>query len=183
MKQFFLLGLIILCFVLSCEQDRQPLPKAYLRLRYPESTYVSYRTKFPFAFEHNRLAKVIEDQRGIRLTYPKMKATVYLNYKPVEKNLDTLLNDAYQLPYKHVIKATAIPEKLFVNASASVYGTLFSVEGNAASQIQFFATDSVQHFLIGSLYFYAQPNYDSLYPAVQYLEKDITHFMESLEWR
>ena len=44
-----------------------------------------------------------------------MKATLYLNYNTIEKNLDSLLNDAYQLPYKHITKAESIPEKIFIN--------------------------------------------------------------------
>jgi len=57
------------------------------------------------------------------------------------------------------------------------------VIGNAASQYQFFLTDSIDHFLVGSLYFYAQPNFDSIYPAAVYLEKDIVHLMETLKWK
>lgn len=175
-------SLFLFIFFFSCEQERQPLPKGYLRLDYPQPLYTRFTSDYPFAFEHNNFATIVEDQRGIKMVYPDMKATVYLNYKPIEKNLEALLNDAYQLPYKHVVKATAIPEKLFVNPKARVYGTLFTVEGNAASQFQFFVTDSTRHFLMGSLYFYAQPNYDSLYPALGYLQKDLTHFIESLQW-
>ena len=123
-----------------------------------------------------------ENKSAPRLVYPEMKATLYLNYNPIKKNLDSLLNDAYQLPYKHISKAESIPEKLFINAKNQVYGTLFSVVGNAASQYQFFLTDSLNHFVVGSLYFYARPNYDSIYPAASYLQKDIVHLMETLKW-
>jgi len=112
-----------------------------------------------------------------------MKATLYLTYNSIDQNLDSLLNDAYQLPYKHLSKAESIPERLFINKQHKVYGTLFTVVGNAASQYQFFLTDSLNHFLVGSLYFYAKPNYDSIFPAVDYLQKDITHLMETMEWR
>ena len=112
-----------------------------------------------------------------------MKATLYLTYNSVKKNLDSLLNDAYKLPYKHISKAQSIPEKIFINKEKQVYGTLFSIVGNAASQHQFFLTDSLNHFLVGSLYFFARPNYDSIYPAVKYLEKDIIHLIETLDWQ
>ena len=174
--------LILLFFIISCEQVQQPLPKGYLRLEYPEAGYSPHSSAYPFSFEHNQLAKIIDDKRGIKLVYPKMNATLYLNYKSIKENLNALLNDAYQLPYKHAVKATSITEKLFIDPNEKVYGTLFSVEGDAASQFQFFVTDSTRHYLIGSLYFYAQPNYDSLYPAIQYLRKDLTHFMETLKW-
>ena len=112
-----------------------------------------------------------------------MRATLYLNYVPVENNLDSLLNDAYKLPFKHISKAESIPEKVFINDQNKVYGTLFSVVGNAASQYQFFLTDSVDHFLVGSLYFYARPNFDSIYPAAMHIQKDIVRLMETLKWK
>ena len=59
----------------------------------------------------------------------------------------------------------------------------YEVTGNAASQAQFYVTDSTSHFVTGSLYFYAKPNYDSIYPAANYLEKDIRRIMESMEWK
>ena len=59
---------------------------------------------------------------------------------------------------------------------------VYKVTGNAASSRQFYATDSIHHFLTGSLYFYAKPNYDSIVPAADYLEKDIKRIMESLKW-
>ena len=60
---------------------------------------------------------------------------------------------------------------------------LYEVKGNVASLAQFYVTDSVNHFLTGSLYFYAKPNYDSILPAAHYLKKDIKHIMESLHWK
>jgi gliding motility-associated lipoprotein GldD len=59
----------------------------------------------------------------------------------------------------------------------------YEVGGNAASQSQFYVTDSINHFITGSLYFYAKPNYDSILPAANYLQKDIKRIMESLEWK
>ena len=68
--------------------------------------------EFNFSFEHNNLAEFkFEKKSSPRLIYPKMKATLYLTYNSVKKNLDSLLNDAYKLPYKHISKAKSIPEK------------------------------------------------------------------------
>jgi gliding motility-associated lipoprotein GldD len=58
----------------------------------------------------------------------------------------------------------------------------YEVQGNAASQAQFYVTDSTDHFVTGSLYFLARPNYDSIYPAAIYLQQDIRKIMESLKW-
>ena len=186
MKIFFF-NIILFCaffLLVACEDQIQPKPKAYLSLDYAPPVYKSSGMDMPFDFEYNTLARVERNNAAeTKIVYPKMKATVYLNYKKVQGNLTDLLTDAYQLPSKHIIKAEDIPEKVFVNEEKKVYGTLFTVTGNAASQNQFFLTDSLQHFLIGSLYFYALPNYDSIYPAAKYVEKDIVHLMESLKWR
>jgi gliding motility-associated lipoprotein GldD len=112
-----------------------------------------------------------------------MKATLYLSYVRVENNIDSLLNDAYKLPGKHMVKAEEIPERVFISKEHKVYGTLFTVVGNAASQLQFFLTDSTKSFLVGSLYFYSRPNYDSIMPAAKYIERDVIQLMETLRWK
>ena len=58
-----------------------------------------------------------------------MKATLYLNYNTVKNNLDSLLNDAYKLPYKHISKAESIPEKVFVNPAKKI-GSFFWKKGD-----------------------------------------------------
>ena len=181
MNRIIVLSLI---FFLSCTSDLLPKPSGYLRLDYPEAHYLSFENYSQFSFEYNRFAEVsLLNSFNSQVVYPEMKATLYLNYNSVQNNLDSLLNDAYKLPYKHISKAVSIPEKVFVNPNKKVFGTLFSVEGNAASQFQFFLTDSTRHFLVGSEYFYARPNYDSILPAVKYLEKDIFHLVESFQWK
>jgi len=180
MRKIILVGFWIF---FSCSSEIQPKPKAYLRLEYPNPEYKKLSPAAPFSFEYNTQAELKEPNPSTpRLVYPRMKATLYLTYNSIDQNLDSLLNDAYLLPYKHLSKAESIPEKLFINKQEKVYGTLFTVVGNAASQYQFFLTDSLDHFLVGSLYFYSKPNYDSLFPAVNYLQKDITHLMETMEW-
>ncbi len=82
-----------------------------------------------------------------------------------------------------MVKADNILEQRFVNEDTGVYGMFYEVKGNAASQAQFYATDSIRHFVTGALYFYAKPNYDSIYPAAIYLQNDVRRIMESLKWK
>jgi hypothetical protein len=56
------------------------------------------------------------------------------------------------------------------------------LSGPVASPLQFFATDSTNHFLRGSLYFDHSPNPDSLKPSLAHVEQDIIHLIESLAW-
>ena len=85
--------------------------------------------------------------------------------------------------YDHTIKADNIASTVFMNDTTKVYGMFYQVYGNAASQAQFYATDSVRHFISGSVYFRVVPNYDSVQPASNYLEKDVRRIMESLRWK
>jgi gliding motility-associated lipoprotein GldD len=112
-----------------------------------------------------------------------MKATVYITYKPVQNNIDKLLRDAQKLTYEHVIKADDILEQPFINSTDKVYGMFYRVNGNAATNAQFYVTDSVKHFLTGSVYFYAKPNYDSIMPATDYIKKDMRKIMETIRWK
>ena len=174
-----LLGLTLL----ACGEEPLPKPRAMLRLDYPPQAYRLYEEGCPFQFEYSQLARLeTKDNCNMVLQYPTMKGSIFITYKPVEGNLKQLLSDAQKLAYEHVIKADAIPEQEFVNTDGQVYGMFYEVTGDAASQSQFYVTDSTRHFVTGSLYFYAKPNYDSILPAAVYLQNDIRRIMESLRW-
>ena len=190
---YLYLVVFILVLCVSCGDEVVPKPKAYLRLDYPKAKYVDSELDLPFSFEKNMLATKISSKNvqattesfGVNLEYPSLKGTIFLTYKAIEKdekNLIDFLRDAQNFTQKHTIKADEIKEKEYSNKLDSVYGMLYEVGGNAASQSQFYITDSVNHFLTGSLYFYAKPNYDSILPAAHYLQKDIQHIMETVKW-
>jgi gliding motility-associated lipoprotein GldD len=180
---FSIIGIISL-LVFSCKDDVLPKPSSYLRLDYPEAKYVNFENECPFAFEMNSDAVIKKDKNcGLTITYPKMKATIYLTYKPVTKNINELLRDAQKLTFEHVIKADDILEQPYLNSDKKVYGMFYQVEGNAATNSQFYATDSTKHFVTGSVYFYAKPNYDSIMPAASYVKNDMQRLMETLKWK
>jgi gliding motility-associated lipoprotein GldD len=168
----------------SCKDDVLPKPSSYLRLDYPVTTYANFENECPFTFEMNSEA-VIKGEKdcGFTITYPKMKATIYLTYKPVNNNINTLLRDAQKLTYEHVIKADDILEQPYMNPSKKVYGMFYQVDGNAATNSQFYATDSTKHFVTGSVYFYAKPNFDSIMPAASYVKNDMQRLLETLKWK
>lgn len=176
---------ILMCafFLTSCKEDTLPKPKAMLRLEYSKTEYEKVSTK-NFEFQRNHLAKVkIQNQNSLSLNYPEMKGAIFVNYKSVKGNLNKLLSDAQRLSYEHAAKADGIKQQEFLNDENKVYGMFYVVSGDAASQAQFYATDSTEHFVMGSLYFYARPNYDSIYPAAAYLQQDMGRILETLRWR
>lgn len=190
MRNLFFFFIISAFF--SCEDDPVPKPKAYLRLEYPTPDYYQLNSELPFTFEKNKLAdstnivKVSRDGKsnGIDLVYPDLNGTIYLTYKKITKdNLKLYLIDAQNITQKHTLKADEIIEQPYLNKAHNVYGMFYEIGGNAASQSQFYVTDSIRHFITGSLYFYAKPNYDSILPAAHYLKNDIKHIMETIRWK
>ncbi len=180
----FLAIVMVLTLTSSCKNDVLPKPASQLRLDYPVAKYASFSNHCPFSFDMNEQAVIKEDKNcGFTIQYPKMKATIYLTYKTVDNNINVLLRDAQKLTYEHVIKADDIIEQPFLNNEGKVYGMFYRVTGNAATNAQFYATDSLKHFVTGSVYFYAKPNYDSLLPAASYVRNDMQRLMETLKWK
>ena len=179
--------IIILVTVLSsCGNiEVQPKPQAKLALQYPSPDYTKLdKDNCPFNFEINSYARVLaKNDCSMKIEYPFMEATVYMDYVPVKDNLRALLIDGQKLSFSHNRMADVIDDKIYINPDKSVYGMMYSIEGNAASNVQFYLTDSVQNFVTASLYFDRAPNYDSIYPAIDYIKIDMRKMMESMDWK
>lgn len=169
----------------SCGSPPVPKPEGYPRIEFPPKAYRLLDTAIPYSFEMPVYAtfQIREDGLGQDLLIPQHRATIYLSYYNRPGALDTLFEEARSLAYKHTIRADAIEELFYENSNAMVYAMLYRISGDVASAVQFYATDSVRHFLRGALYFYCPPNADSLAPAVDFYSEDIVHLLETLEWR
>lgn len=188
------LGIIVFLSLLftACDEETLPKPSAFLSLEYPPPEYRNVSLPLPFTFEKNNWADSImsvkisrgQKVKGIDLNYPQMKGTIYITYKKIEENnLRSFLIDAQAITQKHTIKANEIIEQPYIDEENRIFGMFYEVGGDAASQSQFYVTDSLNHFVTGSLYFYAKPNYDSILPAAYYLRNDIKHVMETIRWQ
>lgn len=186
-KQF--LYYLLFSSLFACNSNEVlPKPKAELALEYGTATYADFSLEdCPYQFEINTSVRLqspkVKKKCWVNLAYPKQKATIFITYNKVEDNLKDFLIDAQKLPLQHTIKADKIEASTYENTKKNSYGTFYEVEGDAASQAQFYLTDSINHFLTGSIYFEAAPNYDSILPAAAYLKKDIRHIMETLQWK
>ncbi len=183
------LVLAVLITISSCQHKGTPKARGYFRFTFPEHSYQTFDEDYPYTFDLPVYAKAVRDSERnaekywINIEYPQYKGIVHISYKEIDNNLQLLLEDSRNLAYKHAIKADAIGEKLFLSDSSRVYGILYDIKGDAASSVQFFLTDSVKHFLRGSLYFDAIPNKDSLAPVVNFVKEDIMHLMETVKWK
>ena len=173
---------------LSCEQVLVPKQKAFLSLDYPKAIYHKSSMKLPFEFDKNKLAQLSISKKnnlleGVILRYPSLKASFFINYKEVNNNLKKHIDDVRKMTKKHLKQADEISEQKYANDREKIYGMFYELKGNVASQSQFYVTDSIKHFLSGALYFETKPNYDSLLPSINYIQKDIIHLIESLRWK
>ncbi len=177
----------------SCGDDEDevfiPKPKGYPRVDFPEKTYRLYDSLCPYSFEIPTYSRISNDKhRGadpcwINVDFPKYNAQIHLSYKAVSNNLDTFLNDSRDFAIKHQIKATGLDETIIIRDSSQVYGLVYDISGNTASNVQFYLTDSTHHFMRGALYFNVVPNIDSLKIVVDFLRQDIVHMIKTFEWK
>ncbi|MFY0672209.1 MAG: gliding motility lipoprotein GldD [Bacteroidia bacterium] len=183
--------LVLLLFGLTaCEQDYVPKPRAYYRIDFPEKSYKQLENDCPYTFEYPTYAEITNDMKGdekfcwLNVDYKPFNATLHVSYKPIieEDDIQFLINDAYTFVSEHNKMAEKITEERIENQLYDAGGLLFKIGGNTASNLQFFLTDTTQHFLRASLYFNCEPNKDSLAPVVEYIEKDIQHLVNTFEW-
>ena len=184
--RYLVVIIALLCFW-SCQEEMQPKPKAFLALEYSKAEYKKVDVGCAYTFEINTMAKVkpsrVNNPCWVDIEYPELNGTLFITYQEVNGNLDALLRDGQKLPLQHTKKADVIEGDQYLNPSHNTYGMFYEVEGNAASQAQFYVTDSINHFLTGAIYFRATPNFDSIYPAAAYLKNDIKQLMETVEWQ
>lgn len=188
--------LIFLGASYGCRHVSVPKPRGHFRIDLPVHKYVQFNEKnginlkIPVSFEYPVYGNLTfqkengSDPGWFNIEFPSYKAKIYLTYKDVKNDLDSLLDQSYDLNVKnHVAKADAIKEQVFSNRENKVYGILYDLKGNAASAVEFYVTDSLRHYLRGSLYFAAEPNADSLAPVIDFFREDIMHLVETLKWK
>lgn len=112
-----------------------------------------------------------------------MKANIYITYHSVKNDLPIHTKEVEKMVYEHTIRANSIDTKSFSFPKKRVFGNVYVLNGQTASNLQFYVTDSASHFVTGSLYFKTRPKPDSLAPAINYIENDIIHMIETLEWK
>lgn len=183
-----IVALMCMAGLMSCSDDYQPKPKGYFRIDLPEKDYVETKTNCSFSTEIPGYAKLVpspdkrEGECWLNLFYPRNNATVHLTYKQINDNLAALAEESRRMVFDHQVKANAIDQKLMLDTTDNVYGIMYRIGGDVASSLQFYVTDSTNHFLRGSLYFNHLPNSDSIAPVLKFISADVEHLIEQLKW-
>jgi gliding motility-associated lipoprotein GldD len=183
-----LLPIIILLFSACGNGNPIPKPKGYMRVSFPERVYIPFKGDCPYSFEFPSYVELVHltdttQYCNKNLVFTPFDGTLHLTYKKLENNVARFIDECHGMAYDHTIKAKSIERKQFVNDSTRVFGLLYDIQGNAASPLQFYVTDSNNHFIRGALYFNARPNYDSIRPVLDFVREDVIHFIESVHWK
>ena len=186
-KKITVLLFIIVLF--SCGgESYTPKPKGYFRITLPEKKYEKTEIDCPFTFEKPTYTEIKLDPNNpnlcfFNLDFYTLQASLYFSYKPLNNDIQSYLEDSRTLAFKHSVKATDIDQIIINHPEKNVYGLIYDIKGDAASEYQFHLTDSVHHFLRGSLYFNTVPNQDSIQPVLDFVKKDIEHLFSTFEWK
>ncbi|MCE3296541.1 MAG: hypothetical protein K0R65_2255 [Crocinitomicaceae bacterium] len=181
---------VLILFAACGEENSIPKPPTYLRLDLPKHSYTKYSDKnCRYSFEAASIFKIkdVYDQDK-KLTCNKdidlgaLNGVMYFSYIEMNEPLGTYIDYAINKVDEHKIKATAIEDELIIRSKDRVFGTFFELQGDVATPFQFYLTDSVSKFVSGVVYLNATPKYDSLKPSLEYLRKDLNHFVQTFQW-
>lgn len=187
--RLFPLFVFILIMGMGCSDNAIPKPRGYYRIDLPKKSYTNIQTPCDVRFDVPNYSKLElmktdhgTDSCWFNLSFPKFNAKLYCTYIPIHSDFEGLIRDSYNFAARHEMKASALKRTLINDSERKVFGILYDIEGDAASQLQFFVSDSTSHFFRGSLYFYNTPNADSIAPVLNFLREDILRLTETLEW-
>lgn len=192
----------VLLFMAACNgnHDYSPKPRGYFRIIFPEKAYQQYNSQYPFTFVYPKYAVIEKDTNVaperkdkklanmkylLNMQFPQFNGTLHLSYESItsKKVFDQLTEDARKFAFNHTVKATAIDQAIIHNPERKVYGVYYSIDGNAASSVQFFITDSVKNYMRGALYFNSTPRLDSIQPVLKFVKKDIDTMIKTFRWK
>ena len=213
LRKIFLFILANALIIAGCNSPYVSKKTGYFKIEVPAKKYQLFdEPGFPFSFEYPVYAKMLKDSTYFdanpendywrNIDFPELNAKIFLSYKAVGGKAlfkikksdgtykdslglnvyDKMINDAFTLTNKNDDVATSKKDSLFKTAN-NITGLLFKLGGNAATQRQFFMTDTTKNFIRGALYFYASPNADSVKPVVDFIQKDIDHLINTFKWK
>jgi gliding motility-associated lipoprotein GldD len=183
--------IITLALILSACSEKIPVPKPplYLRTDFPDHEYVLFKDDCPYQFELAKIYTAKEIRQEETTTCHKdidlgpLNGIINFSYIKMTESLATYVNYSNDRVGEHKIKASGIETENIIHPEKRVFGTIFKLQGDVATPFQFYLTDSTNNFVSGVVYFNSVPNYDSLRPSLNYLEKDLYHLINTFEWK
>ena len=185
-KILFLFSLFLFHF--SCDETNYlPREKGFLRLEFEKPTYDTFSSeasKLNFIFNNAYSSFEIVSDEKIVLKYKDIKIDLVLSDVELENlsSFEESIRNFYVFLEPHRKKSNQISIKEFTSVDKKRFAKVFEMSGPVASPLQFYVTDSINHFLFGSMNVMVKSNYDSIYPSIMYVKNDIFSIIESVNW-
>ena len=185
-KILFLFSLFLFHF--SCDETNYlPREKGFLRLEFEKPTYDTFSSeasKLNFIFNSAYSSFEIVSDEKIVLKYKDIKIDLVLSDVELENlsSFEESIRNFYVFLEPHRKKSNQISIKEFTSVDNKRFAKVFEMRGPVASPLQFYVTDSINHFLFGSMNVMVKSNYDSIYPSIMYVKNDIFSIIESVNW-
>lgn len=191
------LPFILITFLISCKNEPvfAPKPRMYPRIINPDRNYVPFDKSYcDLTFLYPDYASIVQDTLFFEekplnpcwfdIEFTPFNGKLHCSYYPIESmdDFDELIKDAFTFADKHDIKANYRAETQLSGLNGTG-GILFEIDGPVASPLQFFLTDTTNHFIRGSLYFNNQVNPDSMAPVHAFVGEEIKKMIETLEFQ
>jgi gliding motility-associated lipoprotein GldD len=188
----FILSFFLLTVLIACDTNDTMVPKppTYLRLDLPDHSYklaencgFTYEISKEFT-QSTSVAGTMGDC-SFEIDLGKLNGKLYVFYYGLKASdtLSKFINFANDKVDDHKLKATSINDEKIIRSKDRVFGTFFELQGDVATNYQFYLTDSSTHFMRAELLLNARPNYDSLKPSLDYLKVDLLKMVNSLKWK
>lgn len=206
-------ALFIFLVFTACNSTYTSKKAGYYKIDFPKRDYVKFdRPGFPYSFEYPSYARIERDSAyfdtnssnpyWINIDFPNFNGKIFISYKVIggtsvykvkapdgkyrdsvgTNTFQNMVEDSYKLTYKNDIKAYSIEDSV-MHTSNGITGVYFRLSGSVATAQQFFLSDTTHNFLRGALYFDATPNEDSLRPVNNFLQEDMKHIINTLQWK
>lgn len=187
-------AITILMIFAACDTVFVPKPTGFNAISLPVHDYELYNdTSKPYLFSKSMEAAIEpyiteiikEEEDYIKVVYPELGGAIWVTYKKIGNNLDTLnsyISNSFRLADGHNVKATGIDSEV-IPTKEGHYALSIILEGDVSSQYQFYVHDSTTNFMRFALYFETATKNDSLAPVIDYLKEDMDHILSTLEWR
>lgn len=185
-KILFLFSLFLFHF--SCDETNYlPREKGFLRLEFEKPTYDTFSSeasKLNFIFNNAYSSFEIVSDEKIVLKYKDIKIDLVLSDVELENlsSFEESIRNFYVFLEPHRKKSNQISIKEFTSVDNKRFAKVFEMRGPVVSPLQFYVTDSINHFLFGSMNVMVKSDYDSIYPSIMYVKNDIFSIIESVNW-
>jgi gliding motility-associated lipoprotein GldD len=187
---------VLSVFIAACggSDSYVPKPHGFPRMEFPAKNYHLFDSaQIPYRFEIPSYSRMDKDTTAnytpglgwYNLDFPGFNATLHITYYRFDnwKFYDSLVFDTRKLVNKHIQRAEDITETSLTSINPKLKGLVFDIQGNTATNLNFYVTDSMHHFFRGALYFNRISQRDSIEPVYQFLRKDIDHMLKTFEWK